>query len=420
MRVDTIWRNARLMTMQDSIGQDSIGQDSIGQDSIGQNPGTHAGLGIVTNGLLAARDGRIVHVGPAGCAPAMEAETVIDCHGRWITPGLIDCHTHLIFGGDRADEFEARLAGASYADLAAIGGIRATVAATRAASDADLLDGALHRLDAMIAQGVTTVEIKSGYGLDLSTELRQLRIARALPRHRKVHVATSLLAAHALPPEPMEADAYIDRIITDLLPAVRAERLADAVDAFCETIAFSPAQISRLFDAASAAGLPVRLHADQLTDGGGAALAARYRALSADHLEYASADGIAALARAGTVAVLLPGAFYSLRETQRPPIAALRAAGVAMAVATDCNPGSSPLTSPLLAMNMAACLFGMTVAECLRGMTRHAAAALGLTGQAGVLAPGHRADLAIWSIEQPAELVYWIGANPLWRRVFAG
>jgi imidazolonepropionase len=396
MRVERVWRNARLMTMQGG------------------------GLGVVERGVLAASGGRLVHVGAAAEAPAFAAAVEIDCGGRWITPGLIDCHTHLVFGGDRCAEFEARLAGKSYAELAAIGGIRATVAATRAASDADLLAGALARLDAMIAQGVTTVEVKSGYGLETATELRQLRIARALPAHRGVRVAASLLAAHALPPGCADGDLYLDAVIGELLPRVAAEGLADAVDGFCETIAFSADQIARVFAAARAAGLTMKLHADQLSDGGGAELAARFGALSADHLEYTSAAGVAAMAQAGTVAVLLPGAFYALRERQRPPVAEFRRAGVRMAVATDCNPGSSPMASPLLAMNMAAVLFGMTVEECLRGMTVNAAHALGMQDDVGALAVGMRADLAIWQIAQPAELIYWIGGNPLWRREFAG
>jgi imidazolonepropionase len=396
MRADQVWRNARLMTMQGG------------------------GLGVIERGVLAAAGGRLVHVGAAREAPDFAAEAQIDCGGRWITPGLIDCHTHLVFGGDRCAEFEARLAGKSYAELAAIGGIRATVAATRAASDAELLAGALSRLDAMIAQGVTSVEVKSGYGLETETELRQLRIAQALPAHRSVRVATSLLAAHALPPGCADGDGYIDAVIGELLPLVVAEGLADAVDGFCETIAFSAEQIGRVFAAARAAGLAVKLHADQLSEGGGAALAAQYGALSADHLEFTSAAGVAAMAQSGTVAVLVPGAFYALRETQRPPVAEFRRAGVRMAVATDCNPGSSPMTSPLLAMNMAAVLFGLTVQECLRGMTVEAAHALGRQHEVGMLAAGMRADLAIWDIAQPAELIYWIGGNPLWRREFGG
>ena len=395
MQVDVLWRHARLMTM------------------------TGGGLGLVDDGVVAALGGRLVHVGPRAEAPALQAVREVDCGGRLLSPGLIDCHTHLVFGGDRCAEFEARLAGRSYAELAAIGGIRASVAATRAASDAALQEGALQRLDAMLAQGVTTVEIKSGYGLDVATELRMLRVARGLGTVRAVRVVTSLLAAHAVPPGCDHADAYIDEIVDVLLPAVCDEKLADAVDGFCETIAFSPAQIARVFVAARAAGLRVKLHADQLSDGGGAELAARFGALSADHLEYASAAGVTALAAAGSVAVMLPGAFYALRETRVPPVAAFRAAGVPMAVATDCNPGSSPLVSPLLAMNMACVLFGLTVEEALRGMTCHAAQALG-RDDIGVLAVGARADLAIWSVGKPAELVYWMGANPSWQREFAG
>jgi imidazolonepropionase len=395
MRVDRIWRNARLMTMEG------------------------AGLGLVEDGVLAEAGGRILYAGPIEGAPSLRAKLTVDCEGRWITPGLVDCHTHLVFGGDRSGEWQARLAGASYTELASIGGIRATVAATREASDQQLLASALTRLDAMLAQGVTTIEVKSGYGLDTPTELRQLHIARALGHHRGVRVVTSLLAAHALPPEAASADAYIDTVLAELLPQARAQGLADAVDAFCETIAFTAPQIARLFEAATAAGLRVKLHADQLSDGGGAALAAQFHALSADHLEYTSPAGVRAMAEAGTVAVLLPGAFHVLRERQLPPVGALRAAGVPIAVATDCNPGTAPLLSPLLAMNLAATLFGLTVEECLRGMTCNAARALGLQDQLGTLAPGQRADLAVWSIDQPAELIYWMGSNSLWRREFA-
>ena len=396
MRVDRIWRNARLATMQGD------------------------GIGIVEDGLLAVADGRFVFVGARGDAPSFQAIETVDCEGRWITPGLIDCHTHLVFGGDRVAEWEARLAGSSYTDLAAVGGIRATVTATRAASDTALLASALQRLDAMIAQGVTTVEVKSGYGLDVTTELRQLRIARALVLHRQIRVRTSLLAAHALPPgAAVSAEQWIETIITELLPQVIAEHLADAVDGFCETVAFTARILTPLFASSQRLGLPIKLHADQLSDGGGAALAARFGALSADHLEYTSRQGVAAMAQAGTVAVLLPGAFYVLRERQCPPVAALREAAIPIAVATDCNPGTSPLTSPLLALHLAATLFGLSVAECLRGMTCNAARALGLGGEIGMLAPGMRADIAVWSITTPAELIYWLGANPLWRRDFA-
>jgi imidazolonepropionase len=398
MHADRVWCDARLMTMR-------------GGD-----------LGIVAPGLVAASNGRIVYAGPAADAPAFDAPAsdgpqIIGCDGRWVTPGLIDCHTHLVFGGDRAAEWQARLAGASYADLAAIGGIRATVAATRAADEAQLLRATLGRLDCLIADGVTTVEVKSGYGLDLPTELRQLRVAGALSEHRPIRIAATLLAAHAVP-HGMTADEFIDTVALPLIDQVAARRLADAVDGFLETIAFGPDQIARVFARATERGLRVKLHADQLSDGGGAALAARSGALSADHLEYASEAGVAAMAAAGTVAVLLPGAFLTLGETRRPPVAAMRAHGVSVAVATDCNPGSSPLVSLLATLSLAANLFGLTVEECLRGATCNAARALGLGADRGQLAPGLRADLAIWSIEQPADLLYWIGARPLWRREF--
>jgi imidazolonepropionase len=355
---------------------------------------------------------RIVWVGPQGDAPPCPRRW--SAGGRLVTPGLVDCHTHLVFGGDRADEWERRLAGASFAELAAAGGgIRASVAATRAATDADLRASAGRRLRVLAAGGVTTVEVKSGYGLDLPTEVRMLRVARALAGDAPVDVVTTFLGAHAVPPEfEGDADGYVTAVCRQILPAVAAEGLADAVDAFCETVAFTPAQVARVFAAAAAHGLPVKLHADQLSDSGGAALAARHRAISADHLEHASADGIAALAASGTVAVLLPGATLCLREQSRPPVAALRAAGVPMAVATDANPGTSPVLSLLLAMHLACTLLGLTPAEALAGATVHGAAALGLRGEAGVLAPGARADLAVWDVERPVELVYWVGANP--------
>ncbi len=396
--VDTIWRRARIATMADG----------------------REGLGVIEAGAVAAIDGRIAYCGPERDMPAWTAREVVDCDGRWITPGLIDCHTHLVFGGDRVEEFRLRLAGASYEELSAAGGIRTTVAATRAASEPTLMDSALRRLDALLAEGVTTVEVKSGYGLDEETELRQLAVARALPGRRRIRVCASYLGAHAVPAEfAGRPDAYVD-LVTRMIPLVARENLADAVDGFCEGIAFSPEQIGRVFDAARRHGLAVKLHADQLSDLGGAALAARHGALSADHLEHTSDAGAAAMARAGTVAVLLPGAFYSLRETQAPPVEAFRRHGVRMAVATDLNPGSSPLASPLLAMNMAATLFRMTVDECLLGMTRHAACALGIADRAGSLTEGRDCDLAIWSVSQPAELVYWLGLNPLHRRVQRG
>lgn len=399
MRCDRIWRNARLATMNG------------------------AGIGAIDKGLIAVSDGRIVYAGPADSAPSgLDAATITDCDGRWITPGLIDCHTHLVHAGSRAREFELRLEGASYEEIArAGGGIVSTMRATRAASEADLLASALPRLDALIAEGVTTIEIKSGYGLDPASEAKMLRTARGLGAARPVRVATTFLGAHALPPEfAGDADGYIDQVCSVMLPAIAAEGLADAVDAFCEGIGFSPAQVERVFAAARGLGLPVKLHAEQLSNLHGTALAARYGALSADHLEHLDADGVAAMAAAGTVAVMLPGAFYFCRETALPPIAALRAAGVPLAVATDCNPGTSPLTSLLLALNMAATCFRMTVNECLAGATINAARALGLADEIGSLEPGKWADLAIWEIEEPAELVYRMGANPLHARIWRG
>ena len=392
MLADTVWTNARLLTM--------AGPPVLG-------------------GAVAARDGRIVYAGSAAGAPG--AVRSVDCAGRWITPGLVDCHTHLVFGGDRAAEFEQRLAGASYAEIAAAGGgIVSSVRATREADEAGLVTSALGRLDRLLAEGVTTVEVKSGYGLDLVTERRMLRAARALGERRHVAVTTSFLGAHALPPEfAGDKDGYID-LVCGMLPVLAAEGLVDAVDAFCEGIAFSPAQTARVFRAARELGLPVKLHADQLSHGGGAQLAAEWGALSADHLEHMDEDGAAALARAGTVAVLLPGAFYMLRETQAPPVEALRRHGARIALATDCNPGTSPLTSLLLAMNMGATLFRLTVEECLAGVTREAARALGLLSEIGTVEAGKWCDLAIWDIERPAELVYRLGFNPLHRRVWHG
>ncbi len=380
--------------------------------------------GAIEDGAIAVADGRIAWVGPRGELPGVLeslAREVHDLAGRWLTPGLIDCHTHLVYGGDRAAEFESRLKGASYAEIAeAGGGIVSTVAATRAASEDDLLRAARPRLDALLAEGVTVVEIKSGYGLDLDNELKQLRVARALGAALRVTVKTTFLGAHAVPPEFADrAEDYIDAVVA-MLPEVAASGLADALDAFCETIGFSPEQTARVFEAARACGLPVKLHADQLSDLGGAALAARYGALSADHLEYTSADGVAAMAAAGTVAVILPGAFYVLRETQMPPVAALRAAGVPIALATDCNPGSAPVTSLLLMLNMGCTLFRLTPEEALAGVTRHAATALGLGNSHGTLELGKAADFAVWNIARPAELAYRIGFNPLAYAVKAG
>lgn len=393
---DRLWRNARLATM---AGE---------------------GLGVVEQGAIAATGGTIVYAGPDARAP--DAVEIIDCEGRWITPGLIDCHTHLVHAGNRAREFELRLNGATYEEVArAGGGIVSSVRSLRAATEADLIRQALPRLDALIAEGVTTVEVKSGYGLDLANEAKSLKAARALAEVRPITVRTTFLGAHALPPEANgDKESYVFKVANEMLPAIHAAGLADAVDGFCEGIAFSPEQVARVFDKARALGIPVKLHADQLSDLGGAALAARYGALSADHLEYTSDAGAAAMANAGTVAVMLPGAYYFIRETKKPPIEAFRKHGVAMAVATDNNPGTSPLTSLLLTMNMAATLFHMTVEECLAGVTRNAAKALGLQAEVGTLEAGKWADLAIWDIERPAELVYRLGFNPLWRGVWHG
>jgi imidazolonepropionase len=401
MTVDRVWHRCRLATLSP----------------------TRPGLGLVEDGLIAADAGKIVYAGPAPDAPTgLDARQSIDCEGRWITPGLVDCHTHLVYGGDRAEEFELRLAGASYAEISRRGGgIASTVKATRLASEDDLVASAQPRLDALIAEGATTVEIKSGYGLELETERRQLRAARRLGRERSVAVRTTFLGAHAMPPE-MAGDktAYIDAVCHQMLPALAKEGLADAVDAFCETIAFSAHETARVFTAAQELGLPIRLHADQLTNLHGAALAAKFGALAADHLEYTDEDGVMAMRAAGTVAVVLPGAFYFLREKQMPPIELMRRHGVPIAISTDCNPGSSPLTSLLLTMNMGATLFRLTVDECIAAVTREAARALGLFDEAGSLDAGKRCDLAIWDIERPAELVYRIGFNPLHSRVWQG
>lgn len=378
------------------------------------------GYGLVDSGALAIKDGLIDWVGTE--VPDHYADwPVEDLAGRLITPALIDCHTHLVFGGNRAREFEMRLNGAGYEEIArAGGGIVSTVTATRLATQDELVSEALRRLDALISEGVSVVEIKSGYGLDLDTELCMLRAARALGQARNVRIRTSFLGAHAVPAEYAgRADAYIDDVCLPTLRAAHAEGLVDAVDGFCEGIAFDTAQIARVFDAAKALGLPVKLHAEQLSHIGGTALAARYGAISVDHIEYANDADAQALAAAGTVAVLLPGAFYTLHETQMPPIAALRAQGVPMALATDCNPGSSPLASLLLTMNMGCTLFRLTPAEALAGVTCHAAQALGLVDTGRIMA-GLRADLAIWDVTEPAELAYRIGFNPLHRRIFGG
>jgi imidazolonepropionase len=375
------------------------------------------GYGALPDGLVAVRQGRIAWSGARRDAPDFEATDRIDGGGGWLTPGLVDCHTHLVHGGNRAAEFEQRLQGVSYEEISrAGGGILSTVRATREATEAALLESARARLATLAEEGVTTVEIKSGYGLDTENELKILRVARRLGEDRAgaTRVVTTLLAAHALPPEfAGRADDYIDEVCEVMIPAAAAAGLADAVDAFCEGIAFSPGQCARVFEAARRHRLPVKLHADQLSNLGGAALIARHGGLSADHLEHADEAGIAALAAAGTVAVLLPGAFYFLRETQLPPVASLRGHGVRMALATDFNPGTSPLLSPLLAMNMACTLFRLTPAEALAGFTVHAAAALGLGGEIGRIAPGLRAELALWDIREPAELAYLMGARPL-------
>ncbi len=382
------------------------------------------GLGAIDNGALACRDGRIVFAGAEADLPTdlRDAHETIACEGRWITPGLIDCHTHLVHAGNRAGEFELRLRGVSYEEIArAGGGIVSSVKALRAASVDELVRQSLVRLDALIGEGVTTIEIKSGYGLDLPNERKTLLAAGRLGSERRVSVQRTFLGAHALPSEFADDKAgFLKTIIKTMLPTLTREGLIDAVDGFCEGIAFSLKEITRVFEAASALGLPVKLHADQLSNLHGAALAASFGALSADHLEHADEDGVAAMAKARTTAVILPGAYYFIRETKAPPIALFRKHGVPMAVATDCNPGTSPMTSLLLAMNMAATFFRMTVDECIAGVTREAARALGLAAKAGTLEPGKTADLAIWDIEQPAELVYRFGFNPLHSRIWKG
>ncbi|MFD2183023.1 imidazolonepropionase [Rhodoplanes azumiensis] len=399
MRFDRLWRDALIATLDPN----------------------KPGLGLIARGAIAATDGRIAYVGPEADLPAgTDAAETIRLDGRLVTPGLIDCHTHLVYGGSRAKEFEMRLAGASYEEISrAGGGIASTVKATRAASEDDLVATARTRLDRLTAEGVTTVEIKSGYGLDDATETRMLRAARRLGRDADVRVVTTYLGAHATPPGAPDKDAYVDKVCA-LIPTLARDKLADAVDAFCEGIAFSPEQTRRVFAAATAAGLPVKLHADQLSNLHGARLAADHGALSADHLEYTDEEGAAAMAKAGTVAVLLPGAFYVLRETQKPPIEAFRKHGTRMALATDCNPGTSPVTSLLLIMNMGTTLFRLTVDEAIAGVTREAAHALGLAAEIGTLEPGKSCDLAIFDVDTPAELVYRIGAAPLFSRVLRG
>jgi len=394
----TVWRNARLATLA---------------------PGAEA-LGVIERGAVVARGERIIFAGLESEAPA--AGSVVDCEGRWITPALIDCHTHLVYAGSRAREFEMRLEGASYEEIArGGGGILSTVRATREASVDQLVTQSLPRLDALILEGVGTIEIKSGYGLDLESERRMLSAARRLGRERAVDVRATFLGAHALPPEYRDdRKAYVALVSDTMLPALAAEGLVDAVDGFCEGIAFSRDEMARVFASARKLGVPVKLHAEQLSNVGGATLAAEFGALSADHLEYVDEAGVAAMAKIGVVATLLPGAYYTLRESKAPPIELFRRYRVPIAVATDCNPGTSPLTSLLLALNMAATLFRLTVEECLVGATRNAARALGLAGEVGTLEPGKRADLAIWDIERPAELVYRLGFNSLHARVWRG
>lgn len=395
-----LWRNARLATLKEG----------------------EPGLGIVEKGAILTRDGRIVFAGRESDLPETGGAESVDLEGRWVTPGLVDCHTHIIHGGNRAREFEMRLQGASYEEIArAGGGIVSSVNATRALSVDGLIETALPRLDTLLAEGVTTIEVKSGYGLSIESELKMLQAARGLEKLRPVRVVTSYLAAHATPADYKGRNGeYITDVVLPGLELAHAEGLVDAVDGFCEGIAFSTAEIARVFDLAKSLGIPVKLHAEQLSNLGGAKLAASYAALSADHVEYLDEDGVKAMAAAGTVAVLLPGAFYAIHEKQKPPVKALRDAGVPIAIATDCNPGTSPLTSMLLTMNMGATLFSLTVEECIAGATRESARALGLLAETGTLEAGKSADFAIWDIESPAELVYRIGFNPLHAHVFKG
>jgi imidazolonepropionase len=397
---DRVWRNARLATMAQGV----------------------PALGRIDDGLIAAKDGIIVYAGPAAEAPDFATDDVTDCGGRWITPGLIDPHTHLIWAGDRSGEFELRLRGATYEEIArAGGGIVSTVRSTRLASEDELVALADRRLTQLMAEGVTTVEIKSGYGLSLEHERKLLKAARRLGELHPVEVKTTFLGAHAMPPEfPGTPNSYIDEVVENMLPALSEEGLVDAVDVFCEGIGFNATQSRRVLNAATKLGLPVKMHAEQLSNMHGAELAALFSALSADHLEHLDDAGVRAMARAGTIATLLPGAFYFTRETRVPPIDALRRAGVPISLATDCNPGSSPLASPLTAMNLAATLWRLTVDECLIGFTRNAARALGLGASHGTLEAGKVCDLAIWDIARPAELIWGMGLNPLWRRVWRG
>jgi imidazolonepropionase len=400
-RFDTLWYNASFATM---------------------TPG--AAYGAIADGALAARDGRIAWIGPRSALagpPGRLAERAIDVGGGWITPGLIDPHTHLVFGGDRVADFERRVAGESYVAAASGGsGIAHTVAMTRAADEATLLRDATRRVRRMLANGTTTVEIKSGYGLDVETELRMLRVARQIREQTGIEVRATYLGAHVVPREYADdRDAYLDLVCETMLPRIAAERLADAVDVFCDTIAFSPTETARVLDAARRCGLAVKIHADQIDDTGAAALAAAHHALSADHLERTGEAGVRAMAAAGTVAVLLPGASYYLSETVKPPVAALRAHGVPIALATDCNPGTSPILTLPTVLNLACVLFGLTPAEAVAGATRHAARALGLDDR-GELRVGTRCDLALWDAGSPAELCYWLGGSPCTGVVIAG
>jgi imidazolonepropionase len=400
MNWDTLWLDARIATMAADAGTP---------------------YGIIEDAAIAVHNKRIAWIGPRQQLPGHEAKRRISLNRYWVTPGLIDCHTHIIYGDNRSQEFELRLQGAGYEEIArAGGGILSTVKATRAAGQAELIETAAQRLSHLCREGVTVAEIKSGYGLDIDTERRMLQAARALAGRLPVKVMTTCLSAHALPPEYAgQADNYIDLVCEDIIPALAQEKLADAVDAFCETIAFTPGQTEKVFRAAQRCGLPVKLHAGQLSDQGGAQLAARYGALSADHLEYVGETGVAAMAEAGTVAVLLPGAFYTLRETRVPPIELFRRYQVPIAIASDSNPGSSPALSLLLMLNMACTLFRLTPEEALAGVTRYAARALGLAADYGTLEVGKAADFVVWDIDRPAELAYWLGHNPC-RQVIRG
>lgn len=374
--------------------------------------------GAIEDAAILIKDRRIAWAGARADLPVHEAVDTDRLEGRWVTPGLIDCHTHLVFGGDRSGEFEQRLGGATYEEIArAGGGIVSSVQATREASEDELFASAMARLEGLKATGVTTIEIKSGYGLDRDSELKMLRVARRIGRERGVRVRTSYLGLHAIPPEHRaDRAAYVDKAVDDILPAAHAEGLVDAVDAYCEPIAFTQDEVSRLFEKAQSLNLPVKLHADQLSDGGGAALAARYQALSADHIEHSTEAGVAAMAEAGVVAVLLPGAFLMLRETKLPPVDLLRKHGVRMAIASDCNPGTSPVASMTAVLNLACVQFRLTPQEALAGATREAARALGVLDEVGTIETGKAADLAVWSITRPAELAYWLGKPMLYKR----